>query len=600
MTKYRPALVTASLTTLLALLAPAPVARADIFEWEYINPANPGEGKRQSTTLSPGGAGVNAVPGADLMYYRDLTKAYLIGANLTGAHLRGANLTNAELSQANLTNTNFEAYSDEYGGGYADLTGANLSDAVVIGTQFASANLTMSQLVSTASYQARNLTGIGLGGVNLAAANFASHNLTYANFSGATLTGANFNHTSAAGIVLASADLANASFDHANLANSYFDGAILHNADFSGAFLAGAHMGQTSLAGVNLSAAVVRDADLRATGITAAQLYSTASYQARDLRGVKLNSDFTGGDFAGQDFAGANLKNATLANADLGHANLVNGDLAGYLFYDDQGGSYVSPGANLTNANLTGVDSRGANLEYVTLTGATMNNMIQPNGRIAGLDLTAGKSLVIRDYDGNPFVFPSTGLVPVVVEQQLVADATSALRFVFNSDAWNSTISFEPGAVVSRGGVIELAFAPGVDVAAQSGRTIDLFNWTGVSPSGAFAVSSPYAWDVTKLYTTGEITLLPTADFNGDSQVNGTDLAAWKASFGLASGAAPNQGDANRDHRIDGTDFLAWQQQFSRGPVNLPTNPVPEPASLALATTLAVAFLNRRRKSSRG
>ena len=56
--------------------------RADIFQWEYINPADPSQGKQQSTTLAPDGAGVDAVPGADLIG-RNLTMAYLIGADLT-------------------------------------------------------------------------------------------------------------------------------------------------------------------------------------------------------------------------------------------------------------------------------------------------------------------------------------------------------------------------------------------------------------------------------------------------------------------------------------------------------------------------------------
>ena len=38
-------------------------AHADIFQWEYINPADPSQGKRQSTTLAPHGASVDAVPG---------------------------------------------------------------------------------------------------------------------------------------------------------------------------------------------------------------------------------------------------------------------------------------------------------------------------------------------------------------------------------------------------------------------------------------------------------------------------------------------------------------------------------------------------------
>jgi hypothetical protein len=167
-------------------------------------------------------------------------------------------------------------------------------------------------------------------------------------------------------------------------------------------------------------------------------------------------------------------------------------------------------------------------------------------------------------------------------------DATGALRLVFDADAWNSTISFAPGIPVARGGTLELTFAPDVNAAAQIGRTIDLFDWTGVNATGGFTVSSPYSWDLTKLYTTGEITLLPAADFNGDSRVDGADLAAWSSSFGLATGAANSQGNADYDNDTDGADFLAWQQQFGRGSGNPPANPVPEPASLALATALAL------------
>jgi hypothetical protein len=46
-----------------------------------------------------------------------------------------------------------------------------------------------------------------------------------------------------------------------------------------------------------------------------------------------------------------------------------------------------------------------------------------------------------------------------------------------------------------------------VDLAGQVGRTIDLFDWTGADPAGAFDVSTPYVWDLSRLYTTGEVTL---------------------------------------------------------------------------------------------
>src|SRR5262245_12081276 len=79
------------LSITVVMFAFAPAARADIFQWEYINPGDPSQGKQQSTTLVPEGAGVDAVPGADLSG-RDLTMAYLIGANLTNANL-GSRIT---------------------------------------------------------------------------------------------------------------------------------------------------------------------------------------------------------------------------------------------------------------------------------------------------------------------------------------------------------------------------------------------------------------------------------------------------------------------------------------------------------------------------
>src|SRR5690606_18469201 len=93
--------VRACAASMIVLLWLATAARADIFQWEYINPSEPGEGKQQSLTLAPDGAGVVAEPGADLTSL-DLTKAYLSDANLEGAYLYYSNLTDADFRQANL------------------------------------------------------------------------------------------------------------------------------------------------------------------------------------------------------------------------------------------------------------------------------------------------------------------------------------------------------------------------------------------------------------------------------------------------------------------------------------------------------------------
>ena len=65
------------------------------------------------------------------------------------------------------------------------------------------------------------------------------------------------------------------------------------------------------------------------------------------------------------------------------------------------------------------------------------------------------------------------------------------LRMVFEADAWDSTISFAPGIPVTLGGTLELTFADDVNLAGEVGRTLKIFDWTGVSPTGAFAISSP-------------------------------------------------------------------------------------------------------------
>src|SRR5688572_19258811 len=93
------------LSIAVATFAFANAARADIYQWEYIYPAYPYIGKQQSTTLAPDGAGVDAVPDADLSL-RNLTMAYLIGADLTGANFSEAILTDASIYGANLTGAN--------------------------------------------------------------------------------------------------------------------------------------------------------------------------------------------------------------------------------------------------------------------------------------------------------------------------------------------------------------------------------------------------------------------------------------------------------------------------------------------------------------
>src|SRR5262249_26241530 len=195
------------------------------------------------------GAGVDAMPGAYLGY-RNLTMAYLIGADLTGAYGLYANLTNADLSQANLTHANFLAATltdADFAG--ADVRGASFDNGVCVETcgHGPGTGITPAQLHPTASYQAHDLTGINLAWNVLIGGNFAGQNLTNASFFAASLT----------------------------------------DADFAGALIKGANIGRyTNSLSPRYNAG---------TGISPAQLYTTASYQAKDLSGI----NFTENDLAG-------------------------------------------------------------------------------------------------------------------------------------------------------------------------------------------------------------------------------------------------------------------------------------------------------------
>jgi uncharacterized protein YjbI with pentapeptide repeats len=302
------------------------------------------------------------------------------------------------------------------------------------------------QLYSTASYQSYNLTGIRLDANDLAGWSFAGQNLTNANFAAATLT----------------------------------------DADFTGAEVRGADFDTGGLCGPS---------GCIPTGITLTQLYSTASYQAHDLTGIGFGGDFSRGNFVGQNLTNADFGGANLTDANFREANLSNANFSRRIC--NRGRPCLTFHATLTDADLATADARGASgLEFSDLSGATTANLIWPDGHIDGLDLNADGRLVVRDH-----------YIPITVDQHLAMAPGGTLRMVFEADAWDSTISFAPGIPVTLGGTLELTFAEDVNLASQVGRTFDLFDWTGVTPTGEFTVASPYTWNLSNLYTTGEVTL---------------------------------------------------------------------------------------------
>jgi uncharacterized protein YjbI with pentapeptide repeats len=252
-----------------------------------------------------------------------LDNARLDEANLTNANLQSASLRDANLRGANLTGISFYK---------TVLAGADLTGAVIDRTQYnGTVGLAKEQLYSTANYQEQDLRGLWMHWTDLSGWDFSGQDLTDANLCAADLTDAN---------------LANANLTSTRFFSIECSPWALANADFSGAIVVRANLTRATRA-----------------GFTKEQLYSTASWQQKDLREIKLGgNDLAGVDFHEQDLSAASLGGSTLTDANLSGAILANaslGDLAG---------------ADLTGANLKNTYLLGSGLETASFDATTIYN----------------------------------------------------------------------------------------------------------------------------------------------------------------------------------------------------------------------------------
>ena len=374
----------------------------------------------------------NSLTGWD---FRDqnLTEAVFSPTSLQGTNFSGANLTSANLRHSRLTDTN--------------LTGAIVNKTDLGETT--KTGFTSDQLYSTKSYQERNLKGVNLENNDMSGWNFRGQDLSNAYVRRANLQDADMAEAMVNGANLDWAKLKNANLAGANLTNTSLQYAALKNADLTGAKIPGANFSGTTgltfgsptgftpeqlystksyqeqnLQGINLASNELtgwnfRDQDLtnanfwnskltdvdltgvivagvnfiETAGFTAEQLYSTKSYQEKQLQGLQLPKDLTGWGFRDQDLTNANLSNSTLKDVDLTGAIIAEADLGATGLTSDQLYSTKSyqdknlRGINLYSIDLTGWDFRGQGLSFANLKNATVTNADITGANITGIDL---------------------------------------------------------------------------------------------------------------------------------------------------------------------------------------------------------------------
>ncbi len=87
-----------------------------------------------------------------------------------------------------------------------------------------------------------------------------------------------------------------------------------------------------------------------------------------------------------------------------------------------------------------------------------------------------------------------------------------------------------------------------------------------------------------------EVTPDPSADFDGDGDIDGQDFLVWQRGFGLEAQADNTLGDADFSGVVDADDLAVWQEQY--GVPELLATVIPEPTSWMLisAALLAVSL----------
>lgn len=292
-----------------------------------------------------------------------------------------------------------------------------------------------------------------------------------------------------------------------------------------------------------------------------------------------------------------------VGNAGVGTFNMSAGTV--------QVGSYLQ----IARTGVGTLTQTGGTMQIVRSTGDSM--VIAPLAGANGSYAISGGSLSVATLDETGGVVfgaatgDSTALFKVVGNAPSVTFTNSVIQHAGATLAFEIGAGISPisvGAAATLNGSLDVDFSTTPTVGQQF-AIMSYGSLTGTFASFDSLVDSPAGPDTVKLsidYGTGsgsqilvkvDSLVAPTipGDFNGDGNVDATDLTAWKNNYPIAAGAAVAQGDANNDAAVDGADFLVWQRNFTGSPGGIAT--IPEPAAGLLLMVGGACVLRRKRQT---
>lgn len=275
-------------------------------------------------------------------------------------------------------------------------------------------------------------------------------------------------------------DFSNAKFVATNFTNCDFNYTLVSGADFSHAQIEGAVFG-------NL------------TGFASVQLQSTASYANGKLIGLWL----VGTDLINTDFSRMDLRYCLFQSNKLTGTRFVGSDLRWMQLTIDESSPYDSSGADFSLADL-----RHGSFDLPRPEQVILRNTILSDGTLASASLVSGDVLQIRN-----------NMLGVIVTNGLILAHGSRLDIKLASLEASGSIWLNPikilGAPARLGGTLQLDLDVSENPESYLGTIVQLFNWNGnldqstAFDSVAWNLPGGFSWDTSKLYTTGEVQLVP-------------------------------------------------------------------------------------------
>ena len=107
------------------------------------------------------------------------------------------------------------------------------------------------------------------------------------------------------------------------------------------------------------------------------------------------------------------------------------------------------------------------------------------------------------------------------------------------------------------------------------------------------------AWRTATLFGDDPNNLAPSADFNEDGYVDGSDFLTWQNGLGILLNASHADGDADGDGDgdVDSFDLAIFEADYGISPLSARVVGVPEPGSLALLFSSLLLLLRRQRRA---